>query len=120
MSTKQSKLVYSPCAELTTILMSVVMLGTNCYSFVQKRGTLPTSWTTIRVVCTGSIDLYLIIDVLQSMSTKTRWRSQLTVHMVVNLAAVGAIYVANPAIRFGWLVAKHRKQCVGCIQKIKK
>ena len=53
-----------------------------------------------------------MIDVLTGMSTETRWKSQLTVHMVVNLAAVGAIYVANPAIRFGWLVVKHTKQCV--------
>ena len=35
------------------------------YSFVMMRGTLLTSRTTIRVVPTGSIDLWLVFDVLK-------------------------------------------------------
>ena len=118
MSTKQPKLVYNTCAELMTNISCLLPCWELIsYTFVMKRGTLLTSRTTVRVVFAGSIELWLIIDVLKSMSSETRWKSQLTVHMVVNLAAVGTIYVANPAIRFGWLVVKHTKQCVGCIQK---
>ena len=83
-----------------------------CYSFVKTRGTPLTSWTTIRAVSAGSIDLYLIFDVLRGMSIETHWRSQLTVHMDVEQAAVGAIYVAIQATRFGWLVVTCTKQCV--------
>ena len=47
-----------------------------CLSFVEKRGTLLTARTTIRVAFTGSIELCLVMDVRKSISTETHVRSQ--------------------------------------------
>ena len=46
----------------------------------------------------GCIELCLVTDVLNSMSTKSYWKSQ-TVHLVVNQATVGAIRGVNLAAR---------------------
>ena len=67
---------------------------------------------------TGSIELFLVIDVLKSTSTETHWRSQ-SVHFVVNQAGMGVIYVVNPAsAKEKRLAVKRLKQCVFLRQKI--
>ena len=57
--------------RLAKQVLSECMHNLICYSLVKTSGTPLTSWTTIRAVSAGSIDLFLILDVPKGMSTET-------------------------------------------------